>query len=83
MAKYQVYYGFELTEDYIGPGGEQFARGTMEIETDKDIETEADVLEVTKQVYRQEDKGLHKIKSLALENIYLLDDEGNKIELAE
>lgn len=83
MPSYEVMYAFEVVEGREDPEGNKYARGSMKITTDEPIETQEQVREVTKQIYRELDDGSNFIKQLAVENIYNLNDDGEKIELAD
>lgn len=82
MSKYEVHYAYEVIEGYEDDEGNKFARGKMEIDTDVPIETQEQVKEVTKQVYREMSGGTPSIKQLVVEEIYILDENGAKVELA-
>lgn len=81
MPKYEVHYAYELDESTPGPEGETFVKVKSVVDTDVPIETLEQVREVSKQLFRNNNKEDNKVLKLAVENIYNLDENGEKIEL--
>lgn len=81
MSKYEAHYSIEFTEGNEGPDGEKYAQGHIEFDTDVEIETEEQVREISKQLYRTIDGGTGTVAQLSVDTIYVLDNDGSKIEL--